>query len=162
MSQENIVYTICGLALGLIIGSFLIGPHLAKSPLALAPITADAAPAPMQTAAAGPMQGDPNMMAQVRQQLESLKQTLDRDPNNVQALTQLAGMYMQVGKYPQAIEYFQRALKVLPDPAIRYDLIVCYHESGQIDRAKAEFATLQKERPNDPEVQRLGQALATQ
>lgn len=160
MTRENIVYTICGLALGLIIGSFLIGPHLAKSPLAGAPVPVEGG-APMQSAAAGPMQGDPNMMAQVRQQLDTLKQTLDRDPNNVQALTQLAGMYMEVGKYQQAIGYLERALKVLPDPAIRYDLIVCYRENGQLDRARAEFATLQKERPSDPEVQRLGQALAT-
>src|SRR5512147_1009943 len=98
MTQENIVYTICGLALGLIIGSFLIGPHLAKSPLTAAPVAAEGG-APMQTAAAGPMQGDPNMMAQVRQQLDTLKKTIEQDPNNFEALAQLGGMYMEVGKY---------------------------------------------------------------
>ena len=159
MTQENIVYTICGLALGLIIGSFLIGPHLAKSPLTAAPVAEGGAP--MQSAAAGPMQGDPNMMAQVRQQLDTLKKTIEHDPNNFEALAQLGGMYMEVGKYPQAIEYFERAMKVQPDPAIRYDLVVCYRQSGQTDRAKTELAQLQKEKPGDPDVQRLAQALAS-
>jgi len=159
MSQENIVYTVCGLLLGLIIGSFLIGPHLAKSRLAAAPVTAEATPPPAQ-AAAGPMQGDPNMMNRVRAQLESLKQTIARDPNNFEALAQLGGMYMDAAKYPQAVEFFERALKVRSDDGVRYDLIVCYRQSGQIDRARAEFALLQKARPNDADVARLGQALS--
>jgi len=69
-------------------------------------------------------------------------------------------MYMDAAKYPQAIEYFERALKVRSDDGLRYDLIVCYRQSGQVDRARAEFALLQKARPTDPDVQRLGQALA--
>src|SRR3954447_7184780 len=102
MSQENIVYTICGLALGLIIGSFLIGPHLAKTSLAPAPVAPQATSAPAQSAAA-PMQGDPNMMNRVREQLDTLKQTIARDPNNFEALAQLGGMYMDAAKYPQAV-----------------------------------------------------------
>jgi tetratricopeptide (TPR) repeat protein len=160
MTQENIVYTVCGLLLGLIIGSFLIGPHLAKTSLAGAPAAAEAAAAPAAPqAASAPMQGDPNMMNRVREQLETLKQTIARDPNNFDALAQLGGMYMDAAKYPQAIEYFERALKVRSDDGVRYDLVVCYRQSGQIDRARAEFATLQKARPGDADVQRLGQAL---
>jgi cytochrome c-type biogenesis protein CcmH/NrfG len=160
MTQENIVYTVCGLLLGLIIGSFLIGPHLAKTSLAGAPAPAEAAAAPPAAAAAGPMQGDPNMMNRVREQLETLKQTIAKDPNNFDALAQLGGMYMDAAKYPQAVEYFERALKVRSDDGVRYDLIVCYRQSGQMDRARAEFATLQKARPGDADVARLGQALA--
>ena len=159
MTQENIVYTVCGLLLGLIIGSFLIGPHLAKTTLAGAPAPPEATSAPAQAAVA-PMQGDPNMMNRVREQLDTLKQTIARDPNNFDALAQLGGMYMDAAKYPQAIEYFERALKVRSDDGVRYDLIVCYRQSGQMDRARSEFAALQKARPNDADVQRLGQALS--
>ena len=106
------------------------------------------------------MQGDPNMMTRVREQLDSLKKAIEKDPNNFDALAQLGGMYMDAAKYPQAIEYYERALKVRPDDGVRFDLIVCYRQSGQMDRARAEYATLQKSRPNDAEVQRLGQALA--
>ena len=159
MTQENIVYTVCGLVLGLIIGSFLIGPHLANTRLAAGPVQAEAAPAPPMQASAGPMQGDPNMMTRVREQLDTLKQTLAKDPNNFEALAQLGGMYMDAGKYPQAVDYFERALKVRQDDGVRFDLIVCYRSVGQMDRARSEFATLQKARPNDPDVQKLGQAL---
>ncbi len=192
MSRDNVVYTICGLALGLIIGSFLIGPRLAKSSLAPAAVQADAsggAPPP-----AAPMQGDPNTMARVRQQLDTLKKTVERDPNNFDALAQLGSMYMDASKYPQAIEYFERALRVRSDSNVRSDLAVCYKQSGQPDRAlaelqrivrddpnqwqarfneivllgemrrfddaRAELAKLQQQRPNDPDVQRLAQALA--
>lgn len=158
MTNENIVYTVCGLLLGLIIGSFLIGPHLAKSPLNAAPAPPEATSAAAQ-AAVGPMQGDPNMMNRVREQLATLKETVARDPNNFEALAQLGGMYMDATKYQQAIEYFERALKVRSDDGVRYDLIVCYRQAGQLDHARAEFATLKKARPNDADVQRLGQAL---
>ena len=42
MTRDNIVYTACGLLLGLIIGSFLIGPKLARTKLAGAEPTAAA------------------------------------------------------------------------------------------------------------------------
>jgi tetratricopeptide (TPR) repeat protein len=192
MTRDNIVYTLCGLALGLIIGSFLIGPQLAKSSLAPAAVQADASGAAPPPAA--PMQGDPNTMARVRQQLDTLKKTVERDPNNFDALAQLGSMYMDASKYPQAIEYFERALRVRPDSNVRFDLAVCYKQSGQPDRAlaelqrvvrddpgqwqarfneivllgemrrfdeaRAELPKLQQQRPNDPDVQRLAQALA--
>jgi len=175
--KDNIIFTLCGLALGLILGSFLIGPHLAKSRLASAPV-----------------QGDPNMMARVRQQLDSLEQTVERDPNNLDALAQLGGMYMDAAKYRQAIEYFERALRVRPDPVLRSDLAICFKQSGRPDRAleelqrvvqddptqwqarfneivllgemrrfdeaRSEMAQLEKLRPDGPDVRRLDQALA--
>ena len=76
------------------------------------------------------------------------------------ARTALAAAYQ--GRYRvvhAALMAARGALTVRSDDGVRYDLIVCYRQSGQMDRARAEFATLQKARPNDPDVQRLGQAL---
>ena len=81
MSRDNIVFTACGLLLGLIIGSFLIGPHLAQSK---APEVAADAPPP-QAASAAP--GNP--MEAIRNQIASLKDQIARDPRNVDALMQL-------------------------------------------------------------------------
>src|ERR1700688_2464705 len=100
MSRDNIVFTTCGLILGLIIGSFLIGPRLAPkaasvdaAPAVEAP--AGTAPAPA-TATSAPAAGGGNMqtMNAIREQIASLKAAIERDPKNYDALLQLGNMYM--------------------------------------------------------------------
>src|SRR4051794_17752256 len=96
MKRDTWVFTICGFVLGLVIGSFLIGPHLASAPRGPSGGVAKGAdPAP---AGAPPMA----QMNAVREQLAALKQTLEKNPNDVAALTQLGTMYMDAAKYPQA------------------------------------------------------------
>jgi len=191
MTRDNIVFTACGLILGLIIGSFLIGPRLAKVPQ-LSNANADVAPPP---AAAQPA-ANQNQMELVSQQLDALKQKIAANPNDFDSLVQLGNMYSEVAKYPQAIEYYERALQVRDDPNIRTDLGICYKETGRLDEAHAQFdkivsespdswqaiynliiidgqmkkfdearselAKLKQLRPNDPEVAKLEQALAQQ
>jgi Flp pilus assembly protein TadD len=103
-------------------------------------------------------------------------------------------MYMDAAKYPQAIDYFERALRVRSDANLRADLAICYKQNGRpdlaltelrrvvkedpnqwqarynevvllgemrrLDEARAEMVHLKTIRPEDPEVQRLDQALA--
>jgi Flp pilus assembly protein TadD len=184
MQRDTIIFTTCGFLLGLTLGSLVVGPKIAQSKLAGAPVTPSAvaeAPAP-QTATGNPM-------AAVKQQLATLKETIARDPNNFEALVQLGDMYMDAAKFPQAAEYLQRALAVHDDANVRMDLGICYKQSAQPDRALAEFqhaekmapeqwqplyneaivlidlhrmdearviaTNLQKMRPDDPEVQKL-------
>ena len=199
MSRDNIVYSVCGLLLGLVIGSFLLGPKLARSKLAgpdqitdsSTPSAAPESPA-MPAAPAGGASGP---MEQVRQQLEMLKKQVEQNPNDFNALVQLGNMYMDVSKFPQAIDYFKRALAVREEPSVRTDLGICYKQSGQMENARdafrkvaseqpdqwqaiynlaivdgemkdyadarAQLAKLKQMRPNDPEVAKLEQALAT-
>src|SRR5436305_14844400 len=106
MTRDNVVFTGFGLLLGLVIGSMVIGPKLAQSKLAGAP-AAVVAPAERgagsPTRAAGseePAPGSP--MGAVFQKINNLKQQIERDPNNAEALAQLGTMYMDAGKFPQA------------------------------------------------------------
>lgn len=133
MSKDNIVFSICGLLLGLIIGSFLIGPRLA--PKSAAPAISPAAPA------------NQDQMAVVRQQLDSLKQKLAANPNDFDALVQLGNMYSDVAKYPQAIEYYERALRVRENTNVRTDLGICLKESGRLDDALAQFKRVANDNP---------------
>ena len=192
MTRDNLVYTICGLALGLIIGSFLIGPRLAKVQNE-APSPAAAQP---QTASAPEGGGATNQMELVRQQLDELKKKVAANPNDFESLVQLGNMYSDVAKYPQAIEYYERALRVRDDANVRTDLGISYKESGRLDDAVAQFKRIVSEspdswqalynliiidgqmkrfdearsalvklkqlRPNDPDVAKLEQALAQQ
>ena len=86
-------------------------------------------------------------MAAVTQQLSTLKETIAKDPKNFDALVQLAGMYMDAAKFPQAAEYLERALAVHDDASARIDLGVCYRQTAQPDRALAEFQHAEKMAP---------------
>ena len=147
MSRDNIVYSVCGLLLGLVIGSFLLGPKLARSKLAgpdqiQSAATTSAAP---ESAAPPPASGP---MEQVRQQLELLKKQIAQNPNDFDALVQLGTMYMDVSKFPQAIEYFNRALGVREEPSVRTDLGICYKQSGQMQQAREAFQKVASEQPD--------------
>jgi tetratricopeptide (TPR) repeat protein len=155
MSRDNIVYTACGFLLGLVIGSFLLGPKLARSKLAGPDATPDSAtsaamtpPSAAPESAAMP-QGAAGQMTAVRQQLDLLKKQLDQNPNDFDALVQLGNMYMDVGKFPQAIDYYTRALAVREEPAIRTDLGICYKQSGQSAKAREAFERVATERPDE-------------
>jgi len=160
MSRDSVVYATCAFLLGLIIGSFLLGPKLARSKLAGSDAVAEPAssaamtPAPaaspsatvdgMPPGASAP--GGP--MAAVRQQLELLKKQIEANPKDFEALTQLGNMYMDVGKFPQAIDYYSRALDVREEPAVRTDLGICYKQSGQNEKARDAFAKVASEQPD--------------
>src|SRR5205823_2235880 len=187
MKRDAVVFTVCGFALGLVIGSFLIGPHLGSTSLGPSGGVANAAePAPAGTP---PM----SQMNAVRERLAALKAMLEKEPRNVGALVQLGNMYMDAAKYPQAAEYLERALAVREDPTVRTDLGICYKQDGQLDKAADAFARAASEapdqwqalyneaivlgelqrwsdaravaaklsamRPNDPQVAHLGQAV---
>ena len=53
--------------------------------------------------------------AAVRTQLADLRARIAKNPKDDVALTQLADMYLAVGKYEDAIPYYKRALAVNPD-----------------------------------------------
>lgn len=160
MNRDNLFFTICGLALGLIIGSFLIGPKLASSRLAgrdamaaagIGVATADAAPsgaeAAVNAAPGSPMAGANAPMAAVLQRLNALKQQAAANPNDPDPLVQLGDMYMDVAKYPQAIDYLERALRLRDDPSVRTDLGICYKQSGQAEKALSAFEQVESEQP---------------
>jgi Flp pilus assembly protein TadD len=181
MKPETIIFTACGFLLGITLGSFVIGPKIAQSKLAGAPVAAEV-PTPAATATGNPM-------GTVMQQLAALKEAVAKNPNDADSLVQLGDMYMQAAKFPQAAEYLQRALAIRDDAAVRMDLGICYKQTNQPEKALAEFqrsaamapdqwqplfneaialvdlqrideartvaAKLQKMRPDDPEVQKL-------
>jgi tetratricopeptide (TPR) repeat protein len=155
MTRDNIVFATCGLLLGLIIGSLLIGPKIAQSRLSGAPAaTGEAAPMPASTPAAAAAPNAPaagrsgNAMEAVRSQLAMLKQTIEKDPNNFEALAQLGNMYMDAAMYPQAIDYYERALNVREETSLRTDLGICYKQAGQLEKSLAAFERVGREQPD--------------
>jgi len=155
MQRDTLVFSICSFLLGLTIGSLLIGPHLKRFAGTPAAATAVESASP---------QGNP--MEQVRAQLAQLNETVKRDPKNFDALAQLGSMYMMAAKFPEAIDYFERALAVHDDPDLRNDLGTCYYDEAlrlaqakRTSEARALMPRLEQLKPGDPDVQRLAQAL---
>jgi tetratricopeptide (TPR) repeat protein len=145
MKRETIIFTACGFLLGLTIGSLVVGPKVAQSKMAGATAEQAAASEPPAPASAPATGGNP--MAAVTQQLSTLKATIAKDPKNFDALVQLAGMYMDAAKFPQAAEYLERAVAVHDDASARIDLGVCYRQTAQPDRALSEFQHAEKMAP---------------
>jgi tetratricopeptide (TPR) repeat protein len=155
MSRDNAVFAACGLLLGLIIGSLVIGPKVAQSKLAGASAVPAEAQAPvaspassMAPAAAMTATAAGNPMGAVLAKIAALKQTLEKNPNDFDALSELGNMYMDAGKYPQAIDYYERALRVHDEPSIRTDLGISYKETGQLDKALAALQQVSQQRPD--------------
>ena len=147
MTRDNVVFTAFGFLLGLVIGSMVIGPKLADSKLrgAGSPTRASEEAPPAAPVAAATTGGSP--MGAVFQQINTLKQEIERDPNNADALSQLGTMYMDAGKFPQAIEYFERALKVRDDAQVRTDLGICYRNNNEADKSLAQFRQVVQSHP---------------
>jgi len=138
MQRQTLIFTICGFLLGLTLGGLVIGPKIAQSKLAGAvPVAEVESAAPPAAAPMGAAGGSP--MAAVQQQLATLKAAIEKDPKNFDALAQLGDMYMDAAKFPQAIDYLERALAVHDDANVRTDLGICYKQTGQPGSALAEF-----------------------
>lgn len=68
--------------------------------------------------------------------LEETKAALEKDPNDLKALTDLANMYYDSGQYSKAIEFYERATKVAPnDINILTDLGTSYFNTEQNEKA---------------------------
>lgn len=151
MKRDTLVFTICGFALGLVVGSFFIGPHLARSTVESATLSGGVANAaePAASPAAATTNDAPPMaqMNAVREQLAKLKSEVERNPQNFAALAQLGSMYMDAAKFPQAIDYFERALVVREDATVRTDLGICYKQAGQLEKSRAAFERAAAEAP---------------
>jgi len=204
VTRDNLIFLIGGLVLGLIVGGTTIGPMVSRvsaasaqpAASAEAPQPATAEGMPSAPAASGAAGGAPNgpPMAEVQRQLAALKAQITADPKNFDALVQLGNMYMDVSKFDQATQYYERAVAVREDANVRTDLGICYKQMGQLekslsefqrvqeltpdqwqatyneviilaelrrfDEARTRFAALQKARPGDEDVAKLGQALA--
>jgi cytochrome c-type biogenesis protein CcmH/NrfG len=76
---------------------------------------------------------------------------LKANPADFDTLQKLGNLYYDSQAYPQAIEYYEKALSVQPDNAdVRTDLGTSYWYTGNADKAIANFEKALAIRPNHP------------
>ncbi len=72
--------------------------------------------------------------------IENYKETLRKDPNNLQALIGIGNLYFDTNRDLLAIENYRKALAMDPTNAnVRTDMAICYRRSGNPVRAVEEL-----------------------
>jgi tetratricopeptide (TPR) repeat protein len=145
MKPESIVLAVAGAFFGLIVGWVIGSQQTGPSRFAPAPAAVQqAAPAPSQ--AAMPQAQAPRQLDQAEAQ--RLQTVAERNPGDAKARVELGNVYFDAERYPEAIAWYQQALKIHPNDAdVSTDLGVCYYYSNDADRALQQFEASLKANP---------------
>ena len=137
MKSDAIAYTVAGMCFGIILG-WVIGTQQANRAAAPQVAQNTASPAAQAAAPANNGQRQPPPLDEAR--VQSLTTILNSDPNNASATVQLANVYFDAERYPDAIAWYEKALKLDPNnPDASTDLGVSYYYSGRPDDALRQF-----------------------
>jgi tetratricopeptide (TPR) repeat protein len=108
-----------------------------------------ATPAPAQMGANPPAAAAPDSSAQVspaqlaamgKKQAEPLLEQLKANPSDPALLAQIGAVYYDTQQYADAIEYYQKSLKLAPENVdVRTDYGTCLWYQGNADAALAEY-----------------------
>ena len=158
-SVQAYTLAVITLAIGIAVGYFARGSAPVSAPAETA--QSAAAPAGMGGGAMGSAQlpgigsmqqqqqgPSPEMLAKAA---EALVAQLKTNPNDFDTLAKLGNLYYDGQAYPQAIEYYEKAVKVQPNNAdVWTDLGTSYWYNGNADKAIADFDKALAIRPNHP------------
>src|SRR5688572_15792632 len=146
MKLESVMYAIAGVFFGLISG-WIIGTQQASMGPRPAPLAAETAPAPAPQSDAA--SGTPAPAILNEQQVQALRNVVDRDPKNAVARAQLGNLYYDAGRYPDAIKWYGESLALNPkDTSVSTDLGVSYYYNNQPDLAIQQLEHSLKIDPN--------------
>ena len=121
---------------GLFVG-WIVGDQQARQAQQTVAAAASVAAAP---AAAAPQARQVPPLDEAKAQ--ALKVVADKDPKNATARTQLANLYFDAERYPEAITWYEQAFALDPkSPDVSTDLGVSYYYSNDADKALAQFDT---------------------
>jgi cytochrome c-type biogenesis protein CcmH/NrfG len=142
-SREAYLLALVCLFCGFAIGYFVRGSSTVPA--------AAVAASPQQPASGGQPAANPQLHSPEAANLVAapLLAAIKADPKNVDALIQLGNVYYDHHVYPEAIQYYTRALELKPDnPDVRTDLGTAFWYSGFADNAVAEYEKVLKIRPD--------------
>ena len=134
MKLDAVVFTVAGMAFGVILGWIIGSQQLGRvgTVPAAQPAAAQAAPATGGGTAAGGRAAP--VLDQAR--VDQLNATIKGNPKDVSSVVQLANVYFDAERWPDAISWYERALALNPkDPDVSTDLGVSYYYNNEPDRA---------------------------
>jgi len=148
VNKQQLAFLLAGIAFGTLLGYGWFNAmdkapaeHAAVAP---GPAAAPAGPrAPTQVGTSGAEGGAPMM-----REINALKQRVQDEPQDAEALARLANVYHEIGMWQQAVDWYVKALEVTPgDPDMLTDMGVCYRGLGEYDRALSLFDEAQALHP---------------
>ena len=133
MRADAIVFGIAGTLFGVIIG-WVLGSQQAAGTARVAAPLAQATPAAQQP----PASPQPAPVDQAR--VKALEAAAAQNAKDTQSRVQLGNIFFDAEQYPQAIGWYEQAMKINPnDVNVSTDLGVAYYYTNQPDRALAQF-----------------------
>lgn len=144
--QKNILFGIGGLILGLAIG-FYVANSINRSAATQAQI-AQNQPNTVSMLEHGAAQNQPSggMLTDVQEKLERAK----REPNNFAAQMQAGDMYAQIGRFDEAIKFYEAGVKLNPND-LQANLVLAnaYFDSKQFETAEKYYTKVLEINPQD-------------
>lgn len=143
-TQAYVLAAFC-LLLGVALGYLFRG---SASPTAAAANTAT-----QPVAAPQPQQSNADAQAALGQAAAPLLEAVNKNPDDYDSLVKLGNIFYDGQQYPNAIQYYERALAIHPDnPDVRTDMGTAYWYSGNAEKAIAAMETSLKYRPGHPQT----------
>ena len=140
MKTESLVFAVAGMCFGVILG-WVLGTQMAR------PASQAAAAPPAQTAAAPAQQQAPPALDEAR--VQQLRATIEKEPRNASAYTELGNVYFDAQRFTEAIASYEQSLAIDPsNPNVSTDLGVSYYYTNRTDEALAQFERSLKLDPN--------------
>ena len=131
VSRDSVVMGIAGVFFGVLVG-WIVGTQQPGGRAAL-----PSAPA----AAAAPQAGGtpaPPPLDEAR--ASAMRTTAQQNPADAVTRVQLGNMYFDAGRYPEAVQYYEQAMKLQPkDVNVSTDLGISYYYMNDADKALAQF-----------------------
>jgi cytochrome c-type biogenesis protein CcmH/NrfG len=148
-SQAYLLAAIC-LFLGVALGYLFRGS--ASPVVAAAASTSPAAESASSQSQSQPPQITPEQKkAMVQKAVAPLLAGLEQNPNDFDSIVKVANLYYDGQQYPDAVKFYERALKIQPQNAdVITDLGTSFWYTGDADKAIAEFQTALKYQPGRP------------
>lgn len=133
MRLDAVVYTVAGMAFGVILGWVIGSQQLGRTATVPA-----AAPAPQQSAA--PAQSGRQAPALDQAKVDQLTAAVNSNPKDTTSLVQLANVYFDAERFTDAISWYEKALALDPkNPDVSTDLGVSYYYTNRTDEALKRF-----------------------
>ena len=148
-TQAYILAAFC-LLLGVALGYLFRG---SASPVEDAAATTTANPGVPQGMPAQPQLSPEQQKQMIETAAAPLLKTLKSSPDDFATLVKVGNVYYDGQQFPEAITYYEKALKVRPENAdVRTDLGTALWYTGDADKAITEFQKSLKYRPGHPET----------
>ena len=146
MKLDAVVYTVAGMAFGVILGWVIGAQQLGRTAQAPAP--------PPQVSQGAPPAGQPPAGGRAaptldQARVDQLTSTINTDPKNTTAIVQLANVYFDAERFTDAISWYEKAVALDPkDADVSTDLGVSYYYTNRTDEALKRFEESLKINPN--------------